>query len=484
MNQSNHGTKKSFSVKMRRIASLLAVSTLLFSFAGCSKETPREALDKAFDKTFATNNPAEALLGTQALNEAISEGKGYSNGISLTLQEISGEGLEDYAGILSGLGISIDAASDMENKKSEGTLGISYGGTTYLSVGGQMDNSKLYLTVPQLLDGSLSIDFASLEEDLASDSMMAQVFALSGITLPEDFSAEIFDSFMNPATLELPLNLIEACEELDEEIVVEKATKEDVSLPSDISAKSVYTMTIPQDAYEKVLDACVDYVDGYSSSLMESMSEFSGEEIDTEDFDSSVADLKTAMEDLADTIGDVVITVAVNKDGYVTYMASEIETDTETVTFTASLTGKENPLEETEIEIEYELDGDSMTLTYEESFDSEEKVSEFSVDLDVNKETLFELSGELEFTDIEKGKSYALDINYLELNLANEFTCSLSGSCYLDTTECEISSPSGTEYELFAMSEDEFTALVLEVMTNLQTDPLFSELLNYIDFGY
>lgn len=484
MNQTTHGTTKSLKRKTGLFFSLLMAFALFFSFAGCSKEPPRKTLDKAFDKTFTVENPTKRLLGTQQLQEAMSEENGYSNGFSLKLQELSGEGLESYSGLLSGLGISVDRASDIKNKKSAGTLGITYGGATYLSISGQLDNSKLYLTVPQLLDGSLSVDFATLEEDLASDSMMAQLFALSGLTLPEGFSSDITDSLFTPHSLTLPVEYITALEELKQAVVVEKAKKNAFSLPSEISAKNVYTMTIPQDAYAKVLVAGVDYIESYSASLLKSFDELTKETSSSDELYASMEELRNNLERLSDIVGDIVLTVAVNKDGYVTYIGSEVVTETENITFTACFTGKKNPLEDTFLTFQYAYDDKLLLLTYEENFDVEKQTSAFSFGLEIDKETLLALSGEIEYTDVEKGKGYMLDINYLELTLANELTCSFSGSYYLDTTRCEIPSPSGTEYELFAMNETEFSALALSVITKIQNNPLLSALLNYIDLGF
>ena len=47
----------------------------------------------------------------------------------------------------------------------------------------------------------------------------------------------------------------------------------------------------------------------------------------------------------------------------------------------------------------------------------------------------------------------------------------------IDTTDVDTDQPDGKEYSLFDMTQDEFTALGEEIMTNIENDPLFSELL-------
>ena len=169
--------------KAYRLITILTVFTLLFCLMGCSKKTPREALEEAYEKTFTENNPTENLLGLSELNTKLNENKAHSTGFSFTIQELSYEELGEYAALLSGLGISVDSASDLLNRKGTATADITYGGTTYLTLTGQLQGSEIFLTSPQFLDNNLSIDLSTLKEDLNSDSLVAQLFRAYGITL-------------------------------------------------------------------------------------------------------------------------------------------------------------------------------------------------------------------------------------------------------------------------------------------------------------
>lgn len=469
MNQPNKSIRKSTGHRMRILITFLTLLTLVLGSVGCSKETPRETVEKAFKKTFTVGNPLEALLGTEELSNAVNEKTAYSSGLSLSLQELKGSGMDAYAGFLTGLGFRLDTASDLTNKKSAGTLGITYGNTDYLTLGGQLNGSKLYLTVPKLLNGSVSVDFATLEDDLASDSFLAQLLASQGLTLPEGFSSNITEKLFSPVVPEIPEYLTNACDELHEQITVDKLKKEDVSLPDSVAYKNVYQVTVPQDAYAGVLDAAGRYMQEYMSSMIESMEDIAS----TEDYDTE--DMKEKLDVLADTLGDLDLTVAVTKDGYISYIAYEVQTGADTLAFAVEFYGESAPLEALEATLELVSENGSISFEYQQEYDTLNHELTFSSAMTYDDQTL-SFSGEGEFTGVEKGKKYTFDINYLEIKLADLFSVSLAGSYYLDTSSCEISVPSGTEYALFDMTQDDFTALAGEIFTNLQNDPVLSGL--------
>lgn len=468
MNQTN-------SKRKHYLITILTIFTFLFCCMGCAKKTPREIVEDAYKKTFVQNNPTETVLGLSEITEKVNDNKAYSSGLSVSIQELSGEEFGEYAGLLSGLGVSVDSASDLLNRKSASTVDITYGGTTYFTLGGQLQGSKFYLTSPQLLDGSLSVDFSTLKDDLNSDSMLAQLLKTYNVTLPENFSESILSAFTTPTSLQNLEAITSACEEFDKAVLVEQLDKKTVSLPADVNAKNVYSVTIPQYAYVTVIDAAIDALADYSSSLSSAIEE-SAADMDTDE-------LKDIVRDMADAVKDIVLTVAVTKDGYISYVASEVTSETETFTLTATFSGKKNPLTDTDVVFDLTSDGKTMTIAYEESFDEKENELSFSAKVIADGETMATFSGEGTFSDIKKGEKYVLDFDYLELEMKDLMSVSLGGEYYIDTTTCEISAPTGTEHNLFRMSQQDFTALAMEIATNLQEDPLLSKLLESLDLG-
>lgn len=474
----NQNIKKQTNRKMRCFITITVLFTMLFCCMGCSKKTPREALEEAYEKTFFENNPTETLLGLTELNTKLGENAAHSTGFSVTLQELSGKDFGVYAGVLSGLGITVDSASDLLNRKAVTTMDITYGGTTYLTLGGQIQGSEIHLTSPQLLDSSLFVDLSTLSEDLSSDSMIAQALKDSGFTIPEDFSADILSALTSSASLAEMNDVITACETLYEEILVEKVGKKAVTLPEEIPFKTVYTVTIPKQAYVALLSTALDYSYESTASLSESLGE-----TDTVPDASDLQEAKQQLQETADILGDIVMTVSVTKDGFINYATSTVKYNADTMTFTASFTGEKNPLEEVSVVMDGTAEGKAVTLSFEQNFDTENNALSLYLKATEDDTTVLTLDCAAEYRDIEKGKKYTLDFDYLELetvtgpNPEDIVSVSLAGDYYVNTAECNISAPKDSEYNLFRMSEEDFSALFGEVLANLLEDPLLSKLL-------
>ena len=463
-------TRNKKSRKAYRLIAVFTIFLLLFGCMGCSKKTPREALEEAYEKTFVSNNPSESLLGISEITSHTSQNKAYSTGFSAILQELSGKDISEYAGVLSGLGIHIDAASDLLNRKSAGTMDITYGGTKYLSLGGQLQGSKLYLTAPQLINGSLTVDFSTLNEDLSSDSMIGQLFTMYGIELPEDLSSQLIQSFTSPASLADLGNVISSYEDLCDAILVEEADKKSVSFSSDVSYKKAYKVTVPKHAYSTLIISLLQYANDTSAGLSDAAG-------DTDQAELDMLNMKLNIQQLADAIGDIVLNVGVTKDNYICCAESSINTGAETILFSATFTGKDNPLNDTDMVLSVTAQGQTAEITFAQDYTNDKEVS-FDFNVKLNGVSELKLSGEGEYKDVVKGQKYTFDYDHIDLNMGDELFLSLSGDVYVDITKCDIPAPSSTERNIFRMSEEDFAALAEEIMANIEQDPLLSEVMN------
>ncbi|MBP3618953.1 MAG: hypothetical protein J6J38_13025 [Lachnospiraceae bacterium] len=463
---------------LHKFFSCLALFGMLFCLSGCSKKTPREALEEAYQKTFVTGNKLDNLLGLTEIQTKLNENKAHSTGLSLTLQELSGMDLGPYSGFLSGLGITVDSASDLLNRKSAATIDITYGGTPYLTLGGQIQGSKIHVTVPQLLNGSLMVNLSTLKSDLNSDSMIARALRDAGVVLPEDLFSDLSETVLNPSTFLQLAELTAAFEELDEDIIVEKLKKKEVTLPEDITAKNIYLVTIPEDSYVKALQTATDVYMNYYTSLDEALGADAFSDLETE-----ATETKQEIQTFGKELGDILLTVAVSKDGYIRYAESTATYEDETLAFTAFFSDGKQALEETGINFNVKSEETNINMNLETAFDPESQEISFSAKIKEDQEVILSLAAEGEFEDVVKGEKYALDFDYLEMQAEDGFSFTLAGDYYVDTTECNISAPSGAEYNLFTMTDSEFITLVTELLTNLQNDPLLSGLLGNFDFG-
>ena len=87
------------------------------------------------------------------------------------------------------------------------------------------------------------------------------------------------------------------------------------------------------------------------------------------------------------------------------------------------------------------------------------------------------------FENIQKGEKFALDLDYVELEYGTDFSLSLAGDCYVDTTACNITAPVPSERNLLRMSEADYTALLQEIESNLEENLLLSTVFKMLDFG-
>lgn len=471
MNQTKE-TKRKGNKKL--LISALAILTLLISCAGCKKVTPQEALEQAIEKTFTDTDPVENLLGATKINKTVADGVPYSSGITATLEKISGGAFGDYDAFLSGIGLTVDTATDIENKQTAASIGISYGSTTYLTLETHLDTSKLYLMVPELLDGSISIEFSTILEDIASNELFSDLLdnlderILSGLA-PDFWSLIDKSGSPDPA---FPKNLLSKCKTLWDSATVAEKTAEDANLPTEISVKKVYTMTLPESAYKPV---AIEFANYFVEELQKALTSEALQELVTAINLPDEDILSKEIEKVTDVLGDIVLTFAVNKDGYISYIAYGLETENGTADFDMAFSGESSPVENIKLNVTATISDETVSVEYAQSFDADTKTLSIDGTLSMPEFTA-SIKSEGEYTDIEKGKKYTFDLNFFEFNCSEDFGFTLSGSSYLDTTSCIINAPEGTEYELFQMNQADFIRLLSEIMTNVKKNPLLSEL--------
>ena len=164
--------------RMHRVCMLLAIFTLLFCCGGCGKKTPREALEAAYEKTFIENNPVESLLGLSELSSRQTNQEAYSSGMSLTLQKLSGEGLEQFADV-------VEMLFDGETP-CDGSI---------LTNARQFDAiRRAYDALQRSLKGlrlGLTPDMVLIDVEEAMEAMGE----VTGNTVREDITARIFERF-------------------------------------------------------------------------------------------------------------------------------------------------------------------------------------------------------------------------------------------------------------------------------------------------
>jgi len=291
-----------------------------------------------------------------------------------------------------------------------------------------------------------------------------------GFELPEDLFSQLMQSFTSPSSLADLGTLVSSYEEFCDAILVEEADKKSVSFSSDVSYKKAYTVTVPKHAYSAYIIAALQYANDTSAALSNTLGNTEQDKLD-------MLNVKLTIQQLADVIGDIVVYVGVTKDNYICCAESSIKTGAESLVLTATFTGKDNPLNDTDVVFSLNTQGQTADIIFAQDYtDSNEVTFDFSVKL--NGATELKLSGEGAYKDVVKGQKYTFDYDHIDLNISDELSVSLSGDVYVDTTKCDIPTPSSTEHNIFRMSQEDFTSLGEEIMTNLQEDPLLSNVMD------
>lgn len=456
--------------KGRKLVSLFLVTILALTCVGCSKKkTPTESYESAFKKTFKGSSSLNDLLGLDKIAEKTAKDSAHTYGFTFDIQNISGTEMEG-AEMLSGFGIALDAATDFANRKSHATLGLNYGGATQVSVVEHLEGSKLSLGIPELFNGNLFVDFSTLADDLRADTMINALLGLTDATLPDVESyMGLLEKVLTEAGATAPIADMDAIfKGFGDNLVVKSVKKDDISLPEGVSGKTFYTITLPSeslaDLFAKIMNLSMSM---QTESGMESL---------------SPEDILVAGQSLSALLGDLSLNVAVNKDGYITYMGNTFSMyGTDLFNLDMTFSGTKSPFDDFTFEFATAT-VPSTAILYEQTFDKSTGAFEIDGKMVANGSTAMTFGTEGSFTDVKKGESYTVDFDYVELSVPGQMSLSFGASYYTDTTKCEIPALTGPSYNFFYLTEDEMTTIVQEAVTALYSHPLVSELLPELDF--
>ena len=456
--------------KGRKLVSLFLVTILALTCVGCSKKkTPTESYEAAFKKTFKGSSSLNDLLGLDKIAEKTAKDSAHTYGFTFDIQNISGTEMEG-AEMLSGFGITLDAATDFANRKSHATLGLNYGGATQVSVVEHLEGSKLSLGIPELFNGNLFVDFSTLADDLKADTMINALLGLTDATLPDVESyMGLLEKVLTEAGATAPIADMDAIfKGFGDNLVVKSVKKDDIYLPEGVSGKTFYTVTVPAEN----ITSCLEELMNLGMSLQDANAT---ESLDPEE-------LSTALDSLTAFLGDLSLNVAVNKDGYITYMGNTFSMyGMDLLKLDMTFSGTKSPFDA------FALDLSSTTtpltaIMYQQNFDKSTGAFEIDGKVVANGATAMTFGTEGSFTDVKKGEAYTVDFDYVELNVPGQMSLSFGASYYTDATKCEIPALTGPSYNFFYLTEDEMTTIVQEAVTALYSHPLISELLPELDF--
>jgi len=477
---------------------LIAIAAVLvFVF---TRETPKERVFNGMEATFLeTNSPLNQLLGSKDLEEMILK-KGSSETFSLTLDSLDGALLGDYADfayMLEGFGVQSSFDLDMKSKELKASGAVTYAGISYLNCDIFAYDDILAFQCPELLDGYFSVNTKTIGEDFNS----SYIGESSGESIDEDVSFNIFDELKSMQNEDsyagTSIAMKKTLDEAYDSIVVKKTTSEKLTIGGKDQTCDGYTVTIPADSMENVVNALIE------EAAAESTEEFNTEEILTY--------LKPVTEN------DFVFTVYLDKKDRMVRLEQnyEILDGTTTIDTLLDWSGKESlcdafngTIDISAMGMTYNLvltsntttDGDVATtdvycsigtdgtelgnLSYYSTLDT--KDGDFQMDLSVadTTQTYAALTATGAFTDINKGKGYTLTLDNMNLDVMDgSLNLDLSAAYTIGEYADNITLPEGTEYQALKMTEEEFATVASEIDSKLSTSPFFELILSFVT-GY
>lgn len=211
---------------------------------GALYSTPKAAVAKGFQKTWKAVCKEEtglsAYLGANKLKKALETGK--------TRQSISGSISAGTFGMDlgdAGVGIVIDKNGDQDlavNVKGE-IAGMDFGqGMMY------RDPDGLYVSCPDLVDGSFYLDQSQLKRDFSDNEYRQKLWNEYGIYIPEGLETD-FDHVMKKVKLAVAKDL----NELYQNMEVEKTEKKTFSIDGKEKKCQGYQVTVKKEDLKDVL---------------------------------------------------------------------------------------------------------------------------------------------------------------------------------------------------------------------------------------
>ena len=174
-------------------AAAAAVVVAGVGFFVLKAKDPKTVVVDAFKGVYAAENvnPMEEVFGLKQLYQQF-ETTGGEVGLEVSVADFAGEDLDMFQGA----GITVEAATDIANKRFFENIGISYGGMDVANLHFYGDDTYLMAAMPEFTSKVLTVNYAeNLSEQIANSPLMES----TGTVLAEE-DMEIIDNYISYVT--------------------------------------------------------------------------------------------------------------------------------------------------------------------------------------------------------------------------------------------------------------------------------------------
>ena len=294
----------------------------------------------------------------------ISKKEAVSLSMDARINSVSDNIVYYYADALSGVGAKVDMDVNLEGREM-GMMASAYVGKTDLVTAMvSIEDEMLYLGAPDFLNDFYGANTETLMRDL--DNLGLGLGEAAGISINVFDLIEIVRDYTDDSE-EMRQALAEAVTALAKEITVKKADKKTLKVGGESIKCQGYTVVIPQDAMEDLLDTVVDLTDKDPMEMMEkifksmSLPEDITEELMSELRYSYSQPDYSQLEEALETIGDLELLVYV-KSGKVAGVVYSEKIEGTKVEISLYVGGDQYG---NSIKLEMKVDGEKLTVESE-----------------------------------------------------------------------------------------------------------------------
>ena len=464
--------------------------------------------------------PTEELFGTSEMMKSL-QTTSSEGGMTLKLSDSSEPFITQFAGS----GLKMSAQNNLETKETAVNLGLLLNDMEYLNLDAYYGGEKVIIAVPEISSKAFTLDLSKdLAQQFKDSPVFGELIKQQGIDADglalyiEELKAQTENKEDQPFNLDELLNRFkEGCKAQDNfkaAMTVTKGEKQKFTMDGkEVSCKG-YNTVISKDSMVDFLEDSSEFflqdetlredflnqletTVRLSELMGQSMGEsLSAKELRDQTFAEAEKSAKEMIKYLDRTLDDVDMVVYVDKKGRLaaldgTTMLHIEDTDVD-VKFHLELKGGSYLTQNMSGTIEMEGDGDVVTLEVQRSgkYDKKNLTDELSLSMDTGDDTfgfsyaavytvddgaydvsaklssngsrILGLSAEGAVDELEKGKSFHMDIDKLKLTIEDSGYITFKGEYYLRPLEDEIKVPKGDPMDILGADLTEWIEVIQE----------------------
>ena len=276
----------------------------------------------------------------------------------------SDEEIDAFCQTISGLGVRLDMDVDLENHEMGILTSVHKGSADLVTAMASAEGSMIYVGLPDFLDDFYGLNTETAMADL--EAMGADLGEAAQISFNLFDLIDIVKSY-SPDTEELEAELTAVLTDAVKDIEIEKEGKKTFKVGGESLKCKAYTVTIPQDTLEEVLDVIVDASETDPEAMLKELcraiglSDYMTEELLYELRDSFSSTDYSELYEVLDMLEDIELTVYV-KSGKVAGIVYEKKIDGSKLALTFGIGGDHYG---DVFEIEAKIDGEKLTVKFE-----------------------------------------------------------------------------------------------------------------------